>query len=135
VKKLVLSAVVVCAGLVVAMRARAGYESVQPVVVGSGYAYGNLSDARNSSDGSEFIGCLVVLNLNSTGSVNNAGYTCEARNSAGASFFCSGSDTGVATTLSSGLKGDSYIEFYGEQLGNCTTIVIEQNSWIAPKNP
>ena len=138
-KKFVLAALVLCAGVVVAMKAYAGYTRVEPVYVynsdGVGYAYGNLSDTRNSADTTEYITCYVVLYLSQTGSMGSAAYGCEAVNSSYTSLGCSGTDPTVAQYLASGLKGDSFIYFTNNADGYCTLIEIEQSSIIAPKGP
>jgi hypothetical protein len=135
----VLAALVLCAGAVVAMTAYAGYKRVEPVYVyssgGTGYAYGNLSDTRNSADATQYISCYVALYLTQTGSMGSASYGCQAENASGVSLSCYGTDPTVAQYISSGLKGDSYIYFSNNQNGYCTYIEIDQSSTIAPKGP
>jgi hypothetical protein len=138
-KKFVLAALVLCAGVIVAVRAYAGYKSVQPVYVyssgGNQYAYGNLSDTRNSSDSNEFISCYVLLYLSQTGSMGSVQYGCQAENATGTYIGCYGNDPAVAQYIASGIKGDSYVEFSANQNDNCTYVQIEQSSAIAPKGP
>ena len=94
----------------------------------SEYAQGTLGDARNSSDGTEYIGCDT-----STG----YGYTelrCIAVNSAGNAFYCTTTDPNMiklATTITS----MSFLELSGDGNSNCTSISVLNLSLYKPPTP
>jgi hypothetical protein len=134
-KKLVLAAVIVCAGLGVTMKVRAGYKATSYVIINGLLAEGSLADARSSSDDEQWLGCSTLLDLNSGGTESSVSYQCFARNSAGTQLTCTGSDSGVANWIGSQLKGDSYLQFTANSNGTCAQINIANDSQVAPKEP
>lgn len=126
--------VAVVVGLVVlvavATAVRAGAKSVWTTTVGSGYAYGELGDARASAPSSpEYLGC----NVSNSGS----GYTtsCFAENAARVSVSCYTSDP-VLASIALGVSSESFLYFaFNTQTGVCTTIEVQNGSHQTPMTP
>jgi hypothetical protein len=114
----------------VATAVRAGAKSVWTTTVGSGYAYGQLGDARGSALSSpEYIAC----NVENSGS----GYStyCAAMNAARASASCFTSDP-VMASVALGVSSESFLYFaYNTQTGACTTIEVQNGSHQTPMTP
>jgi hypothetical protein len=128
-------AVAVIAGLAalvaVASVVRAGAKSVWTTVVGSGYAWGQLGDARNSTPPTspEYISC----------SVSNSGsgyYTyCFAMDAARTSAGCYSLDPVIAN-VALHLNSQSFLYFaYNVQTGLCTSIQVQGGSHQTPMTP
>lgn len=125
------AALLFTAAAVTASAAWAGEKAAPVVLVDTvnHVASGSLGTARNVATTYSMVGCWV--NASSTGSPN--GY-CAARNSAAV--------TGVCTTTSPELieqirtiSGDSFIRFYWDESGYCTSILVSNYSSFEPKAP
>jgi hypothetical protein len=124
-----MKATITCAAALAVMgavwnhRAFAGEKDINPVVVTvtatGGYAYGSLGSARNSSDGTEDIGCTFT-----PGSAS-----CTATNSSGLTRSCTAPGLGLA-----GLSDDAYIYFsWSNGSTNCTDFIMLNWSANEPK--
>jgi hypothetical protein len=126
--------VAVFVGLVVlatvATAVHAGAKSVWTTTVGSGYAWGQLGDARGSAPSSpEYLGCNVAN--------SGSGYTtsCFAMNAARTSVSCYTSDP-VMASIALGVSSESFLYFaYNTQTGVCTTIEVQNGSHQTPMTP
>ena len=94
-----------------------------------GYAAGTVGYARNSTDNStEAIGCYFWGNAG--GGAGAGG--CEATNAQGVYRSCVTNDASLLATMR-GLNGDSYLWFWWDANGNCTSIWVSNNSAFEPK--
>lgn len=127
--KIVRSAVVVL-GLLLAASAFAGVRYDSPVAIypSSKWAGGSLGSTRNSADGISALHCSVQ-----TGTSSSYGW-CWARDAAGTYATCSTSNPALLDTMK-GLKGDSYVVFYWDDSGACTSVYTYNGSQPPPKNP
>jgi hypothetical protein len=130
---------IVCAAVVsmvlLPVVARAGYKQSYPVSVfiypdGSGSGGGSLSTARNTTVGSTaYVGCVLTA---------NAGYTtylyCGATDASGSYFGCYSSDPNLVSVVGSMTVG-SDISFNGDASGNCTSLQINNFSYVGPMTP
>jgi hypothetical protein len=89
---------------------------------GSGRAAGSLAAARASTDAGQYIGCEI--RINSQG-VRTA--TCMARNAAGVSIDCETDLEPMIETIQS-LGTHSYLWFYADSTGECTSMTFRQSS-------
>jgi hypothetical protein len=121
------------AGVVAATAAWAGMKGGTVVAVDAvnRRAEGSLGNARNSTDNNQYIGCRATANNNGTvsalcwaqGAVANSPYvTCQTT-------------VPQMVNVASALNGDSYVKFAWDAGGLCTYIIVENDSWYAPKNP
>ena len=123
---------VVAVGTVLALCSSAvgGAKYTIPVDVNlsAGYARGNMGDARNSADTTQYIGCY---NSAAAGSTVVA---CEAMTAAGTYKSCATSDANmVAAARSIGVG--SYVFFRWDASGACTTVHVTNYSWVRPSAP
>ena len=117
------------AGLVLQSAAFAGLNSSFPVVVGSDYAYGGLTDARNSSDNKQYIGCYNGLGFSSSGSETSDYVSCWGQSSSGAYYYCYVQYPSLQlVSLVSGLNHASYLYIYGDSAHHCLSVTIENIS-------
>jgi hypothetical protein len=86
------------------------------------YATGHLGYVRNTPDQVQYIGCQVSTTLGS----------CYAVNSAGFAASCSTTDPATLELIRS-LKGDSGLYFRWDANGNCMSILVRNDSMVAPK--
>jgi len=99
-------------------------------IYGSGLrANGSLGAVRNSANAVEYLGCKV-----SASSTAAPVATCSAKDSAGATFYCQTSNTGMVTVALS-LSGDSFVTLNRDTAGNCTLITVDNSSLYSPKAP
>lgn len=106
----------------------AGQKKAEPVIINtnSRYAQGSLASARSSADVVQSIGCTI----RESGVV-----TCSARNGANtAALNCTANDPGYRAAVQS-LNGDSRIYFSADAAGSCTSLIVENSSVWAPKEP
>lgn len=105
--------------------AQAGTKCSSPVTVdtASRWARGALGSARNSADGTQSIYCISY----------SWGYAlCSARDAAGVAGSCGTSDP-LYTNLLQSMTPDSYVYFAWDAGGTCTTMVVENESCLDPK--
>ena len=90
------------------------------------YAGGGLGYARNTSNGTEYIGCSVSQY---SGSVS---IYCSAQDSAGNYAGCTSTDAAFVAAARS-LSTDEYMSFSYNASGTCTSLYVEHYSWNQPK--
>jgi hypothetical protein len=114
-------------GLLASTSALAGMLLELPVVIDDATlsASGSLGNVRNSSDRTQYISC----ELNS-----DFGGRCFAANTAGVTRSCITGDPDVMNTIAA-LNGDSYLIFYWNESGTCTSVYVSVESFSAPKEP
>jgi hypothetical protein len=107
----------------------AGEKGVHNVNVNttSRYAEGSLGTTRNSSDTVQLLGCWV--NTSSTGTLS--GY-CAARNASGVTGNCTTSAPELIAQMRA-LSGDTYIRFFWDTSGYCTSLFSSNFSTFEPK--
>lgn len=114
----------------VATAVRAGAKSVWTTTVGSGYAWGQVGDARATAPSDpEYLGC----NVSNSGS----GYStsCFAMNAARTTVSCYTSNP-VMANIALGLSSESFLYFaYNTQTGVCSTIEVQNGSHQTPMTP
>ena len=128
-KKLIVVAAFVATGVTV-ISAWAGYKGNFPVYVNtsSRVAGGALSSARNSADTIQSLGCAVW-------SLPGTRYAqCYAEDASGTYVSCMTTDASMIATAST-VTGDSTLDFDWDVNHNCTYLSVEQQSYVAPKNP
>jgi hypothetical protein len=125
---LVAGAIVVTASLSYVYQARAGMKDNTPVNINttSRSFYGSLGAARNSSDGSQSLGCQI------SSSSSNISVSCYARSSAGTYATCSTSSRPMVDAVV-GMPSDAFISVYYDSSGVCTNIYVYKESIDAPK--
>ena len=118
------------AGLVTASAAWAGLRGGTLVTLdmANRRAYGSLGNARNSTDINQYIGCKTTAS--NTGAEDA---TCWAQNAAGTYVTCRTTAPRLVDIARS-LNGDSYLEFAWDAASQCTWMIVENDSWYAPKN-
>ncbi len=116
--------------LLVASYASAGGRATSPVVIDSvnRTAYGNLGDARNSSDSTQYIGCM---SWSAPGFLSGS---CFAVNTAGTYVSCYTTDAKIVSVIQS-LSPDGFLSFNWNASGNCATLYTINTSWTSPKVP
>lgn len=92
-------------------------------------AYGALGTARGTADTTQYIGCQVYAYSSSTPVA-----FCSARNAAGTGGSCTSSNTTIIDSARA-VNGDSYVYFNWDASGNCTYLLVVNNSLYAPKQP
>ena len=102
------------------------------VNVTSRLAQGDLGQARNTTDSVQYIGCYTQTYRNSSGVFEQV--NCQARDTAGASYYCYATDPELVRAARS-ITGDSFLYFVGDTAGKCTTILVGQSSMYQPKQP
>src|SRR5437660_836163 len=105
--------------------ALAGARESDPVSVDtSSYpsGQGTVGDARSSADFKQYIGCGVT-SYGPGGSYA----TCSATDVNGKSAYCYTSDPDMRQTVL-GIKGDSYVAFFGTPSGQCRAIMVTNGS-------
>lgn len=107
----------------------AGFHGSSEVYVGSGFAVGALGSARNSADGTQYIGCATYGSAGSTRSMQ-----CYANDSAGHYGSCSSSDATLVATAGT-LSSNSYVTFNWNSSGTCTYLYVVTNSYFPPPGP
>jgi hypothetical protein len=111
--------------------ALAGVKSSAPVTVdwNARHASGAVGSARNGSDSKQSIGCST-----SSYSDGSSYATCTATDANGVWGGCSTSVPNLVDAARN-VKGDTYISFYWDANGACTTISGSNYSSYEPKNP
>jgi hypothetical protein len=102
----------------------AGFRSAQQVVIADAerLANGDLGYVANTADTTQYIGCY---SLGVSGS-------CYARDRTGLARSCSTSDSTLLAVIRS-LNGDSYLTFWWDTSGRCTSIRVDNGSLQVPK--
>ncbi|HLK88319.1 MAG TPA: hypothetical protein VKZ18_00415 [Polyangia bacterium] len=128
VKRLMLA--IIGVGLV-AGTAWAGAKYPEPVYISTAYSYaiGSMGSARNSSDSSQEIGCVTY----NGGGTQIYGY-CFAEDASNNYKQCSWSGTQWTQTINA-MTDSSYVWFEWDGSGNCTLIVISNDSAYTPPVP
>ncbi|MCP3099207.1 hypothetical protein LZ198_10030 [Myxococcus sp. K15C18031901] len=99
------------------------------VDVGNRYAAGALASARGSLDGMQFIGCSVFSFAVGTPMVH-----CIARDATNAQASCTSSNPKLVDAAQ-GLYGDTLLQFFWDETGACTQLMITNSSEYWPKAP
>jgi hypothetical protein len=109
----------------------AGYKQVNTVYVDTTNRSGEgaLGSVRNSADTTQLVGCWI--SASNTGSLT--GY-CYARNASGVSGNCTTSSPELISQIRT-ISGDTYIRFYWDTAGTCTSIFVSNFSSFEPKSP
>lgn len=107
----------------------AGYKVPIAVQVdpATGWAYGAIGSARNSTNSVEYIGCRVMTYMSGSATV-----TCSARNASSKFGSCSSSAPGLVEAARS-IASDSYIRFTWLSTGECATLEVQHYSDLEPK--
>ena len=109
---------------------RCNINSSLPATVGSDYAYGGLTDARNSSDNKQYIGCYLGLTLNSSGGQTSDYVSCSGQSASGVYYYCYVQYPSLQlTNMVAGLNHASYLFFYGDSAHHCLSISVQNASW------
>jgi hypothetical protein len=95
---------------------------------GSGQAWGNLADARNSSDSVQMMFCSLT---STTGAPQ---VWCYAVNKASVVGMCVSSNWNHISVLYS-MTGDAIVQFHWDSAGNCNYLAVEHSSYTSPKLP
>jgi hypothetical protein len=110
--------------------ALAGVHERDPVYVDtSSYpsGQGTVGDPRSSVDTHQYIGCSA------TSYASGGSYaSCSATDANGKSAYCYTYNADLRQAVL-GIKGDSYVAFFGSPSGQCTTIIVSNGSSYAPK--
>jgi hypothetical protein len=117
----------VVAAVAVAGAARAGWKVNETVSINTTYryAYGALRAAHDSADFLQYIGCDVSTWTNTSGTFSQVG--CYARDPAGSTAYCATSDPQFVSALGA-VSGDSEVEFWWDQNGHCTSVLVHNES-------
>lgn len=110
--------------------ALAGQRESDPVYVDqtSLSGQGTVGDPRSSTDVHQYIGCGVT-----TYASGGSYATCSATDATGKSVYCYTYNADLRQTVL-GIKGDSYLAFFGNKsTGECTAIIVTNASSYAPK--
>jgi hypothetical protein len=128
VKKTAFAAILVGTGLVTV--AHAGSKAVLPLTIDTQqrFALGTVSDARNSADSTSRIECQIGA---SSAGLGMSCYAADANNNIGVCF----SNDPKFAQVAAAIQSDSYIEFHWDESGNCTSLVVAQDSLSGPKLP
>jgi hypothetical protein len=109
-------------GTLFVTHAHAGFQSGQEVVFGSNFADGDVGFVHNTSDATQYIGCEV-----------GPGWAyCYATRSDGTYHACSTSDPDLITAATA-VNSTTYLTFYWDSNGACTSIEADNGSTTAPK--
>lgn len=117
-------------GLLTSTTAVAGFKTGQSVVIvdSAQMANGMLGQVRNSADTTQYIGCATWgVSWGSMG-------LCEATSSTGVHRACLTYDANMIAAIRA-LQSDSYLIFYWDSIGYCTSIEVETASDPPPKTP
>jgi hypothetical protein len=112
------------AALLASTVALAGFRSAQQVLIfdAGRFANGDLGYVSNTTDTTQYIGCE---------NLSGFGY-CYAKDPNGLSRSCSTSDPNLLAVIRS-LNGDSYLIFWWDTSGHCTSIEVDNGSYGVPK--
>ncbi len=108
-----------------AVPALAGAHVIAGVVIGPDYAIGSLVSARTSASPQEQIGCQT------TGYVGGEFGFCRATSAAGVNLTCYTFDASIISALQT-IDSESYVTFYVDKAGECTTVSIDTTSVFKP---
>jgi hypothetical protein len=112
-----------------ASAALAGYKGTYPVYVQPTFAYGAMGTARNSTDGTQYIGCSVSYT-----SDNGWWADCQAKNSAGDYFYCWTNDPVMAQVVLGNSEGAYlYMSRPAANQTRCDEIEVRHHSYHEPK--
>ena len=109
--------------------ALAGQRESDPVYVDTSTpsGQGTVGDPRSSTDTHQYIGCGV------TSYASGGSYaSCSATDANGKSAYCYTYNADLRQAVL-GIKGDSYVAFFGSKTGECTAIIVTNGSSYAPK--
>jgi hypothetical protein len=93
----------------------------------AGFAEGSLGSARNSADGTQYIGCTMYAYSGSPLSAY-----CYAINAAGLYVTCTTS-TPLLVNAARALRSDGFLYFRWDSNGGCTAISATTSSYDNPK--
>jgi hypothetical protein len=96
--------------------------------IASRVADGQMGSVRASPDAFQVIGCGLGF-----GGVSPIA-SCHASDAAGTSIMCTSTDPGIVQVISA-LTPSSFIEFFWDDAGNCTTVAISTDSAGLPPTP
>lgn len=96
----------------------------------AGAAYGSLGTARNSGDGTQWIGCEI----SGYPGAPVVGVLCGAQDASGAVAYCYASDPTMVAAAAT-VTSDSFLRFDWNAGGTCTYIQVRNQSPYAPKAP
>ena len=108
--------------------ALAGFKTAQQVVIGSGFANGDLGYVHNTPDATQYIGCYLYAYPNQLYG------GCYARDLGGNYASCYTTNVNMMNVMAS-LKSDGYVLFYWDTSGSCTFVEQVTGSYEAPKTP
>jgi hypothetical protein len=91
------------------------------------YAQGDLTDARNSSDALQFIGCSVGASAAQTY------VSCAAENAAGVTRSCYAANSPALAAIAGTIEPGTYMHFYWDASGTCTMIEAAHFSGYTPR--
>jgi len=130
-KKLLAAAIVVWSSLT-ASAAFAGLKNTGytvTVIPSSMFASGGLADVRAAADTTQYIGCYSQAIAGSTGVMG-----CWARDARGVQASCYSVDAEIVKTAAA-LSSDTRVSFNWNAQGQCTGLIVEHGSYLAPKAP
>jgi hypothetical protein len=123
--------IVVIALLVgLAAAAHAGSKFVLGVFIDTNghIAQGAISDARNSADSTSRIQCQLGA------SAAGLGMACYAMDANSVFATCFSSNPTFAQAIAA-IQSDTFVEFRWDDAGNCTSVLVSQDSATGPKQP
>lgn len=124
-------AISLAAGLALQATAQAGTNAATSVYVGSGWAYGALTDARFSSNTTEYIGCVHSSTKSAaSGTALSINFiSCSATTAAGKVYSCYTYTPPQAwVDAVNGLNNASYLYFWANSSGSCMSIFTTHGS-------
>ena len=110
--------------LLASTTALAGFRSAQQVVIfdAGRFANGDLGYVSNTADTTQYLGCYSLSDLG----------ICYAKDQTGLARSCSTSDPNLLAVIRS-LNGDSYLIFWWDTAGHCSSIEVANGSYSAAK--
>jgi hypothetical protein len=102
------------------------------VSVASRVAQGDLGQARNNADSTQFIGCYTQSYRNASGAFEQV--NCQARDVSGVYYSCYATEPELVRSARS-INGDSFLSFFGDASGKCVNILVGNDSMYQPKAP
>jgi hypothetical protein len=110
-----------------ALWSHAGTKGGDQVTLSGSNIWGSMAAVRAGS-GVQQIGCESYFMLGSAFAL------CSAQTATGTFRSCSASDSGRLANIRN-LDSDSELQFSWDAVGNCLDIVINNNSYLGPKQP
>jgi hypothetical protein len=123
------SGVIACASVLLlpSTSAVAGVDSPRFVIISGASASGSFGSARNSADSVQYMGCTVASDASGV-----SGAVCFARDSASVTRSCTTSVPEQMAIIRS-LGSDSYLAFFWNSAGQCTSVSVYDGSNMQPK--